>query len=152
MKQKATGIGGVFFRAKDPAKLGAWYSEHLGLPVEAWGGCQFHWRELKSPKKTGSTVWNPFKADTEYFGSGKGVGGVGGVGQGHMINYRVADLKKMLAQLKKAGVWIDPKSSTQDSEYGKFAWIKDGEGNRVELWEPPAPPSPKPKPKKKRAK
>ena len=65
-----------------------------------------------------------------------------------MINYRVADLKKMLAQLKRAGVWIDPKSQTQDSEYGKFAWIKDGEGNRIELWEPPTPP----KPKKKRAK
>ena len=128
MKQKATGIGGVFFRAKNPAKLGAWYSQHLGLPVEEWNGCQFHWRELKNPKKTGSTVWSAFKADTEYFGSRK---------QGHMINYRVADLKKMLAQLKKAGVWIDPKSQTQDSEYGKFGWIKDGEGNRIELWEPP---------------
>ena len=139
MKQKATGIGGVFFRAKNPAKLGAWYSRHLGLPVEEWNGCQFHWRDHKNPKKTGSTVWSAFKADSEYFGSRK---------QGHMINYRVADLKKMLTQLKKAGVWIDPKSSTQDSEYGKFAWIKDGEGNRIELWEPPAPP----KPRKKRAK
>lgn len=139
MKQKATGIGGVFFRAKNPVKLGAWYSEHLGLPVEEWGGCQFQWRELKNPKKTGCTVWSAFKADTQYFGSRK---------QGHMLNYRVADLKKMLAQLKKAGVWIDPKSQTAASEYGKFAWIKDGEGNRVELWEPPTPK----KPKKKRAK
>jgi predicted enzyme related to lactoylglutathione lyase len=140
MKQKATGIDGVFFRAKDPAKLGAWYREHLGLPVdEQWNGCQFHWREHKNPKKTGSTVWSAFKADTEYFGSRKG-------GQGHMINYRVADLTKMLAQLKKSGVWIDPKSN-QDSEYGKFGWIKDSEGNRIELWEPPTP-----KPKKKRAK
>ncbi|MGH7242991.1 MAG: VOC family protein [Phycisphaerales bacterium] len=138
MKQRATGIGGVFFRAKDPAKLGAWYREKLGLPVdESWNGCQFEWRDLKNPKKTGSTVWSAFKADTKYFGSGK---------QGHMVNYRVADLKKMLAQLKKAGVWIDPK--VQDSEYGKFAWIKDGEGNRIELWQPPAPS----KPKKKRAK
>lgn len=137
MKQKATGIGGVFFKAKNPAKLSAWYSEHLGLPVEAWNGCQFHWREHKNPKKTGSTVWSPFKADTDYFGGGK---------QGHMINYRVADLKLMLAQLKKAGVWVDPKSQTEESEYGKFGWIKDGEGNRIELWEPP-----KPK-KKKRAK
>ena len=128
-KQKATGIGGVFFRAKNPAKLGAWYRQHLGLPVdEQWNGCQFHWRDHKNPKKTGSTVWSPHKADTDYFGDRK---------QGHMINYRVADLKKMLAQLKKAGVWIDPKSQTQDSEYGKFAWIKDGEGNRIELWEPP---------------
>lgn len=127
MKQKATGIGGVFFRAKNPAKLGAWYSRHLGLPVdEQWNGCQFHWREFKDPKKAGSTVWSAFKADTDYFGSRR---------QGHMINYRVADLKKMLAQLKKEGVWVDPK--TQESEYGKFGWIKDGEGNRIELWEPP---------------
>ena len=127
MKQKATGIGGVFFRAKNPAKLGAWYRRHLGLPVEeAWNGCQFHWRELKNPKRAGSTVWSALKADTDYFGSRR---------QGHMINYRVADLKKMLAQLKKQGVRVDPK--IQDSEYGKFAWIKDGEGNRIELWEPP---------------
>ena len=129
MKHMATGIGGVFFRAKNPARLGAWYRQHLGLPVdEQWNGCQFHWREFKNPKKTGSTVWSAFKADTKYFGSGKPP-------QGHMINYRVADLKKMLAQLKKEGVWVDPK--TQDSEYGKFGWIKDGEGNRIELWEPP---------------
>ena len=75
-------------------------------------------------------MWCAFKAGTKYFGSRK---------QGHMINYRVADLKKMLAQLKKAGVWVDPKSQTQDLEYGKFGWIKDGEGNRIELWEPPTP-------------
>lgn len=151
MKQKVTGIGGVFFRANDPAKLSAWYREHLGLPIEAWGGCQFQWREHKNPSKTGSTVWNPFKADTDYFGGPKkgGKAGAGGSGrQGHMINYRVADLKKMLAQLKKAGVWIDPKAPPQDSEYGKFAWIKDGEGNRVELWQPPAPPRPRKKPAK----
>jgi len=127
MKQRVTGIGGVFFRAKNPGKLSAWYKRHLGLPIEdQWGGCSFHWRELKNPKKTGSTVWSTFDSDTKYFGRGK---------QGHMINYRVADLKKMLAQLKREGVWVDPK--TEESEFGKFGWIKDGEGNRVELWEPP---------------
>jgi hypothetical protein len=73
-------------------------------------------------------VWSAFKADTKYFGKGK---------QEHMINYRVANLKKMLAQLQKEGVWVDPKIET--SEYGKFGWIKDGEGNRIELWEPPKP-------------
>lgn len=134
MKQKVKGIGGVFFRSKNPAKLGAWYRQHLGLPVdENWNGCQFEWRDHSNPKKVGSTTWSAFKSDTEYFGSVK---------QAHMINYRVENLKKMLAQLKKAGVWIDPKShdpQSQSSEYGKFAWIKDGEGNRVELWEPPAP-------------
>ena len=137
MKQKVTGIGGVFFRARNPAKLAAWYAEHLGLPIEAWNGCQFHWREHKSPTKTGSTVWCPFDADTDYFGPRKKGAKAAGGAQGHMINYRVADLKKMLAQLKKARVWVDPK--TMDSEYGKFAWIKDAEGNRIELWEPPKP-------------
>ena len=126
MKQKATGVGGVFFRAKNPKKLCAWYSKHLGLPIEEWGGCQFHWREMKAPKKTGTTVWSTFKSDTKYFGSGK---------QQHMINYRVANLKKVLAQLKRAGVWVDRR--VEETEYGKFGWAKDGEGNRIELWEPP---------------
>lgn len=138
MKQKITGIGGVFFKARNPAKLAAWYKQHLGLPIDdAWNGCQFHWREFKNPRKAGATVWSAFKADTKYFGNGKPP-------QGHMINYRVANLKKMLAQLRKAGVWVDPKSNTpaEGSEYGKFGWIKDSEGNRIELWEPPAPPRP----------
>jgi len=124
---RVTGLGGVFFKARNPSKLGAWYRKHLGLPVESWGGFAFLWRDAKNPKKEGATAWSPFDADTEYFGRGK---------QGHMINYRVASLKKVLAALKKEGVWIDPKGS-QASEFGKFAWIKDGEGNRVELWEPP---------------
>ena len=124
---RITGLGGIFFKAKNPTKLGHWYKQHLGLPIEAWGGCSFPWRDAKKPKEKGSTVWNPFGADTKYFGSGK---------QGHLVNYRVASLKKVLAALKKEGVWIDPKG-IDASEYGKFAWIKDGEGNRVELWEPP---------------
>jgi hypothetical protein len=114
-------------RRKISKKLVAWYKLHLGLPIEdQWGGWSFHWRDFKNPKKSGSTIWSTFAADTKYFGPGK---------QGHMINYRVANLKKMLAQLKKEGVWIDPK--TEDSEFGKFGWIKDSEGNRIELWEPP---------------
>lgn len=124
---RVTGIGGIFFKAKSPAKLGAWYQKHLGLPVEAWGGCSFPWREASHPKKKGSTVWSPFDADTKYFGAGR---------QGHMVNYRVANLKKVLAALRKEKVWIDPKG-IEKSEYGQFAWIKDGEGNRIELWQPP---------------
>lgn len=125
--QRVTGIGGIFFRAKNPGKLGAWYAEHLGLPVsKEWCGCSFPWRDAKNPKKKGSTVWSAFAADTRYFGKGK---------QPLMINYRVASLKKVLTQLRKEGVWVDPK--TQESEYGKFGWIRDGEGNRIELWEPP---------------
>jgi len=127
MKQKITGIGGVFFKAKNQAKLIAWYKQHLGLPIEdQWGGWSFQWRDFKNPKKTGSTIWSTFAADTKYFGPGK---------HGHMINYRVVNLKKMLAQLKREGVWVDPK--IEDSEYGKFGWIKDSEGNRIELWQPP---------------
>ena len=126
-KSRVTGLGGIYFKARSPSGLGAWYQKHLGLPIEAWGGFTFPWREAGNPKRKGSTVWSPFDADTRYFGRGK---------QGHMLNYRVASLKRVLAALKKEGVWIDPKG-IEASKYGKFAWIKDGEGNRIELWEPP---------------
>ncbi len=126
-KPRVTGLGGVFFKAKNPRKLGGWYQKHLGLDIgEQWTGCCFNWREDQKPKKKGMTVWSIFEGDTKYFGRGK---------QGLMINYRVADLKRVLATLKKEGVWIDPKG-IEVSEYGKFAWIKDGEGNRIELWQP----------------
>ena len=129
MKSKrVTGIGGIFFKAKDPKKLAGWYKKHLGLPVaDEWFGWSFEWRDAKTPKKKGATIWSIFDGDSGYFGPGK---------QGHMLNYRVANLKKVLAALKKEGVWIDPKSG-EKSEYGSFGWIKDGEGNRIELWEPP---------------
>lgn len=127
-KQRVTGIGGIFFKAKNPKKLGGWYKRHLGLPInDQWCGCSFDWRDAAKPKKKGSTIWSAFDPDTKYFGKSK---------QGHMINYRVASLKKVLALLKKEGVWIDPKG-IEASEYGHFAWIKDGEGNRIELWQPP---------------
>ncbi len=126
-KQRVTGIGGVFFKAKNTKKLQAWYKIHLGLPLDPnWGGMVFEWRDVKQPKKKGGTVWSAFEADTEYFGPGR---------QTFMINYRVANLKQVLAALKKEGVWVDPKP--QSSEFGKFGWIKDGEGNRIELWQPP---------------
>jgi len=66
-KSRVAGLGGIFFKAKDPKKLGAWYKKHLGLPVEDWGGVSFHWRDAKAPKKKGSTIWSPFAADTDYF-------------------------------------------------------------------------------------
>lgn len=129
MKPRVTGLGGIFFKAKNTKKLQAWYRKHLGLPLDpAWGGCTFDWRDAKDPTKEGCTVWSAFEPDTEYFGKGQ---------QTHMINYRVANLKRVLAALKKEGVWIDPK--TEESEFGKFGWIKDGEGNRIELWQPPTP-------------
>lgn len=126
-KPRITGVGGIFFKARQPAKLAAWYRRHLGLPIsDQWLGWAFEWREAKKPAKKGQTIWSIFDPDTKYFGRGR---------QGHMINYRVANLDKVLAALKKEGVWIDPKR--EDSEYGRFAWIKDGEGNRIELWQPP---------------
>ncbi len=125
--QRVTGLGGVFFKAKHTKKLGAWYQKHLGLPLEPWGGCSFPWRDAKNPRKKGGTVWSTFEAGTKYFGPGK---------QTFMLNYRVANLKQTLTILKKEKVWIDPKG-IEASEYGQFAWIKDGEGNRVELWQPP---------------
>lgn len=126
-KPRITGLGGIFFKVKNPTKLCGWYKKHLGLPISAeWCGCSFDWRAAARPKKKGSTIWSAFESGTKYFGKSK---------QGHMINYRVASLKKLLALLKKEGVWVDPK--TEESEFGKFGWIKAGEGNRIELWEPP---------------
>jgi predicted enzyme related to lactoylglutathione lyase len=127
-KTRVTGLGGIFFKAKNTKKIQAWYKKHLGLPIDPnWGGMAFNWREAKNPKKKGMTIWSVMEADTKYFGSGK---------QGHMVNYRVTNLKKVIAALKKERVWIDPKG-IEKSEYGQFAWIKDGEGNRIELWQPP---------------
>ena len=102
--------------------------QHLGLPLDpSWGGMAFPWLDPKNPKKKGSTIWSAFEGDTKYFGPGK---------QTFMLNYRVANLKKVIAALKKEKVWIDPKG-IEVSEFGHFAWIKDGEGNRIELWQPP---------------
>jgi predicted enzyme related to lactoylglutathione lyase len=122
---KATGLGGVFLRARDPKRLTAWYAEHLELAVTEWGGVVFVWDECAAPEGHGATVWSLFPADTEYLGESE---------QGAMLNFRVDDLDALLAQLEAKGVWIDAKR--QDEVNGRFAWIKDGEGNRVELWEP----------------
>ena len=109
------GIGGVFFRAKDAEALRAWYAEHLGIDVQDWGGAGFD---------GGTTVWTIFAGDTEYFPSG----------QLSMVNYRVSDLDAMLEQLRAAGVPVDDK--VEDSEFGRFGWATDPEGNRFELWQP----------------
>src|SRR4051812_1341175 len=95
MKTRVTGIGGIFFKAKNTKKMQAWYKKHLGLPLDpSWGGWSFEWRDAKDAKKKGTTVWSAFEANTKYFGRGK---------QSHMLNYRVANLPKVLAQLKKEG-------------------------------------------------
>ena len=125
--KRVTGIGGIFFKSKDPQALGAWYREHLGIPVEAWGGAAFRWGTPESPATAGTTIWSPFQADTDYFAPSPA---------SFMINYRVEDLDALLAQLRSEGCTVDPK--VQDSEYGKFGWVFDPEGNKIELWQPPA--------------
>ncbi len=125
---RVTGIGGVFFRARDPKALSAWYVQHLGLPLSDYGGVNFLWSD-EVPPTTGTTAWSLFHADTKYFGPGKD-----GAPQAAMINYRVDDLDALLTQLAAAGVTIDP--NREDASYGRFAWITDPEGNRLELWQP----------------
>ena len=123
---RVTGIGGVFLRSRDPRALEAWYAKHLGLVLEAYGGAILKWTD-EVPPGTGQTTWSAFPRDTGYFGKGD---------QAVMINYRVDDLDALLDQLIAAGVRVDPKR--QNESYGRFAWIEDLDGNRVELWQPPS--------------
>jgi predicted enzyme related to lactoylglutathione lyase len=119
--ERVTGIGGIFFKAKDAAALREWYRTHLGIEIDpSYGGCAFAWRE------PGCTVWSPFSADTTYFAPSLAP---------FLINYRVRDLDAMLAQLRKAGVQVDEK--IEDGPEGRFGWAMDPEGNRFELWQPP---------------
>lgn len=121
---KVLGLGGIFFRARDPAALAAWYGKHLGLDVDAaFGGVRFDEDTLRP----GYTLWSPFAEDTSYFGEAS---------QRYMINFRVDDLATLLAQLRADGVWVD--EHTDEGEFGRFGWIRDPEGTRIELWEPPA--------------
>jgi predicted enzyme related to lactoylglutathione lyase len=123
--KRVTGIGGVFFKSQDPEKLYKWYETHLGIKREH-GAVVFEWKELGSDV-TGQTVWSLFPRASKYFDPSHA---------GFMVNYRVDDLDTLLTVLKQEGVEVDRR---EDSEYGRFAWIMDPEGNRVELWEPPKP-------------
>lgn len=128
---RVTGIGGVFLRSPDPKRLSGWYAEHLGVTLSDYGGASFDWSD-QVPPGTGVTAWSAFPSETDYFG--ERAGERAGEPQQVMINYRVDDLDGLLTQLATAGVWIDPKRD--DSDYGRFAWIRDCDGNRVELWQP----------------
>lgn len=125
--QRVTGIGGVFFKAKDPAKLAAWYRDHLGLNLEPWGGAIFPWTSPADPGGSGMTVWSLFPEASTHFAPSPA---------SFMINYRVHDLDALLAALREEGCAVDDKVDVSD--FGKFGWVMDPEGNRVELWEPPA--------------
>jgi predicted enzyme related to lactoylglutathione lyase len=124
--KRVTGIGGIFFKAKDHVALRQWYQDHLGIESHGEGGAFFVWREDDSPEKQGMTTWSAFPEATKYFEPSSSP---------FMINYRVANLEWLLTQLREAGVTVDPKG-IQDEGYGRFAWIMDPEGNRIELWEP----------------
>jgi predicted enzyme related to lactoylglutathione lyase len=124
--KRVTGIGGIFFQAKDPAALRAWYKTHLGIDVQEWGGTAFTWEDSQGNAMKGSTVWSVSAAGAEQFAPGRAP---------FMINYRVADLTALLAALRAEGCNVLDKAD--DSEYGKFGWVIDPEGNKVELWQPP---------------
>jgi predicted enzyme related to lactoylglutathione lyase len=128
--RRVTGIGGVFFKAEDPEKMYGWYEKHLGIQRQH-GYVSFAWRNDENPEEQGVTVWSIFPQTTKYFGPGE---------SRTMINYRVDNLDALLEALAAEGVEIDPKR--EDHEFGRFAWIVDPEGNRVELWEPPKEPKP----------
>ncbi len=118
---RVTGIGGVFFRSPDPAATVAWYREHLGIEPE-----ETHPSATMRSSGGETTIWAPFPADTEYFGSPD---------QSTMVNYRVDDLDSLLDQLRAAGVEVA--DEREDGEYGRFGWAVDCDGRRIELWEPP---------------
>jgi predicted enzyme related to lactoylglutathione lyase len=123
--KRVTGIGGIFIKARDPDALREWYRTHLGLDVADWGGVAFRWNDV-NPGAVGTTVWSLFKAESDYFAPSEAP---------FMVNYRVADLHALLAALREEGCNVIDK--TDESEYGKFGWVVDPEGNKIELWQPP---------------
>ena len=122
--EKVTGIGGIFFKCKDPNQMNEWYKTHLGFNTTPYG-TSFEWRQGEDPTKKGSTQWCPFPETTKYFEP---------AAKEFMINYRVSNLEALVEQLKAEGVTIV--DNIEASEFGKFVHIMDIEGNKIELWEP----------------
>lgn len=122
--KRVTGIGGIFFKTEDPQKTKEWYQNHLGIESEDWGSL-FKWRDYDDKEKICTTSWSPFNKDTDYFGPSQ---------KEYMFNYRVDNLEKLLEELKKEGVEVVGK--VEEYEYGKFGWIMDPDGRKIELWEP----------------
>lgn len=123
--ERVTGIGGIFFKSNDPEKLKSWYEKHLAIKAEK-DGTMFEWRDKDNPDKIGFTVWSVFPGTTKYFDPGRSP---------FMINYRVANLRELVNTLQQEGVTVA--GGIEEYEYGKFAWIIDPDGNKIELWEPP---------------
>lgn len=124
--KRVTGIGGIFFKARNPETLRAWYKRHLGIDVQDWGGTAFTWADDAGDPLAGSTIWSVFPAQSDQFAPSAAP---------FMINYRVDDLHALVIALREEGCQVLEK--IEDSEYGKFAWVIDPEGNKVELWQPP---------------
>jgi predicted enzyme related to lactoylglutathione lyase len=122
--KKVTGIGGIFFKSKDPQKMNEWYQKHLGLNTNPYGA-SFEWFESEDSSKKAQTQWTPFPENTNYFAPSE---------REFMINYRVENLEALVEELKKEGVTILDELASYD--YGKFIHILDAEGNKIELWEP----------------
>ena len=122
--KKVTGIGGIFFKCKNPKKMNQWYKKHLGLNTDEYG-TSFEWRLAKDGTKKGFTQWSPFDESTDYFKPSQ---------KEFMINYRVENLEALVEELKNNGVTIT--DSIESYDYGKFVHILDVEGNKIELWEP----------------
>ena len=125
--KRVTGIGGIFFKAKDAPALRAWYKKHLGIDVQGWGGTAFTWTDAEGKPTAGTTVWSIGSDQSDQFAPGKAT---------FMINYRVEDARALAAVLKEEGCTVLDK--IDESEYGIFAWVIDPEGNKIELWQPPA--------------
>jgi predicted enzyme related to lactoylglutathione lyase len=123
-KGKITGLGGVFFKAKDPKATKQWYNEHFSLGTDQYGKA-FAWRDVNNKEHIGYTQWSAMSKDTDYFAPSK---------QDYMINYRVENLEALLEDLKSKGITQVGKVDKYD--YGKFAWVLDPDGNKIELWEP----------------
>ncbi len=123
-KKRVTGIGGVFFKCKDPKKLRSWYQKHLGLSINDYGSV-FEWFQGADSTKKGFTQWSLFDEKTNYFSPST---------KDFMINYRVEDLENLIIELKKEGVTV--LDSVERYDYGKFVHILDLEKNKIELWEP----------------
>ena len=126
--KRVTGIGGIFFKAKDAPALQAWYKRHLGIDVQEWGGAAFTWADSDGKPTGGTTAWLVAPQESKQFAPSQA---------SFMVNYRVEDLLALVTALKAEGCNV--LDAVEESEYGKFAHVIDPEGNKVELWQPPAP-------------
>lgn len=130
--KRVTGLGGFFLKCKNTEEMYQWYEKHLGV-TRAYGTVSFEWRDVDEPEKTGSTAWALFPEDTQYFDPSRSP---------FMMNFRVENLEQLLQALRAEGVQVHDK--VESYEFGKFGWIMDPEGNRIELWEPTAERKPLP--------